>query len=111
MILASHSPHFRIWNLREKSFDKAESVTPRWHALLEISRGQAFCDASDITTGLDLLSKGFILAYQCHSPHQMNRVRKLLRKLGNGPAQNHPKVQNLKDLLYETYLCMDNNPL
>lgn len=97
--------------LAEKSLDKAESVTPRWHALLEISRGQAFCDAGDVTTGLDLISKGFILAYQCHSPHQMNRVRKLLRKLGNSPSRNHPKVQNLKDLLYETYLRMDNNTL
>jgi transcriptional regulator with XRE-family HTH domain len=97
--------------LAEKSLDKAESVTPRWHALLEISRGQAFCDASDITTGLDLVSKGFILAYQCHSPHQMNRVRKLLRKLGNSPSRNHPKVQNLKDLLYETYMRMDNDAL
>jgi transcriptional regulator with XRE-family HTH domain len=97
--------------LAEKSLDKAESVTPRWHALLEISRGQAFCDASDITTGLDLISKGFILAYQCHSPHQMNRVRKLSRKLGNSPSRNHPKVQNLKDLLYETYMRVDNDAL
>ncbi len=97
--------------LAEKSLDQAESVTPRWHALLEISRGQAFCDASDITTGLDLISKGFILAYQCHSPHQMNRVRKLLKKLGNSPSRNHPKVQNLKDLLYETYMRMDNDAI
>lgn len=97
--------------LAEKSLDRAESVTPRWQALLEISRGQAFCDVSDITTGLDLISKGFILAYQCHSPHQMNRVRKLLRKLGDGPSGNHPKVQNLKDLLYETYMRMDNDTL
>ncbi len=92
--------------LAEKSLDQAESVTPRWHALLEIS-----CDASDITTGLDLISKGFILAYQCHSPHQMNRVRKLLKKLGNSPSRNHPKVQNLKDLLYETYMRMDNDAI
>lgn len=97
--------------LAEKSLDKAESVTPRWHALLEISRGQACCDAGNITTGIDLISKGFILAYQCHSPHQMNRVRKLLRKLEKSPSRNHPQVQNLKDLLYETYLCMDNDAL
>lgn len=95
--------------LAETSLDKAESVTPRWHALLEISRGQACCDAGDITTGIDLISKGFILAYQCHSPHQMNRVRKLLRKLEKSPSRNHPKVQNLKDLLYETYLRIDND--
>lgn len=35
-------------------------------------------------------------------PHQMNQVRKLLRKLEKSPARNHPKVQNLNDLLYET---------
>jgi len=97
--------------LAETSLDKAESVTPRWHALLEISRGQACCDAGNITTGIDLISKGFILAYQCHSPHQMNRVRKLLRKLEQSPSRNHPKVHNLKDLLYETYLRMDNDAL
>ena len=97
--------------LAEKSLDKAESVTPRWQALLGISRGQAFCDAGDITTGLDLISKSFLLAYQCHSPHQMNRVRKLLRKLGNSPSRNHPGVQNLKDLLYETYMRIENEAL
>jgi len=97
--------------LAEKSLDKAESVTPRWQALLGISRGQAFCDAGDIMTGLDLISKGFLLAYQCHSPHQMNRVRKLLRKLGNSPSRNHPEAQNLQDLLYETYMRMDNDAL
>jgi hypothetical protein len=86
-------------------------VIPRWNALLEISRGQAFCDAGDITTGIDAASKGFVLAYQCRSPHQMNRVRKLLRKLENGPFRNHPRVQDLKNLLYETYMRMDNGIL
>lgn len=95
--------------LAEKSLNKAESVTPRWHALLEISRGQAFCDAGDITTAIDVISKGFIMAYQCHSPHQMNRVRKLLRKLENSPFRNHPRVQDLKNLLYETYMRLDNS--
>ena len=94
--------------LAEKSLNKAESVTPRWHALLEISRGQAFCDAGDITTAVDVVSKGFLMAYQCHSPHQMNRVRKLLMKLENSPFRNHPRVQDLKNLLYETYMRMDN---
>ncbi len=93
--------------LAEKSLCKAESITPRWQALLEISRGQAFCDAGDIATGMDLISKGFILARQCHSPHQMNRVRKLLRKQQQGPFRNHPRVQDLKDLLYETYVEND----
>jgi transcriptional regulator with XRE-family HTH domain len=98
-------------DLAEKSLNKAESVTPRWHALLEISRGQAFCDAGDITTAVDVVSKGFIMAYQCHSPHQMNRVRKLLRKMENSPFRNHPRVQDLKNLLYETYMRLDNSAM
>jgi hypothetical protein len=102
--------------LAEKSLTMADSVTPRWHALLEISRAQAFCDAGDITTGIELACKGFMMAYQCHSPRQMNRVRKLLRKLEKGPFQNHPRVHDLKNLLHETYLRMDSedspaNPL
>jgi transcriptional regulator with XRE-family HTH domain len=95
--------------LAEKSLDKAESVTPRWHALLEISRGQVFCDAGDIKTGIDVVSKGFIMAYQCHSLHQMNRVRKLLRNLENSLSRNHPKVQDLKNLLQETYMRLENS--
>ena len=94
--------------LAEKSLTTTNSITPRWHALLEISRAQTYCDAEDITTGIELACKGFTMAHQCHSPHQMNRVRKLLRKLEKGPFQNHPQVQNLKNLLYETYMNMDN---
>lgn len=94
--------------LAEKSLTMADSVTPRWHALLEISRAQAFCDAGDITTGIELACKGFMMAYQCHSPRQMNRVRKLLRKLEKGPFQNHPRVHDLKNLLYEIYMRMDS---
>lgn len=82
--------------LAEKSLNKAESLTPCWHARLAISRGQAFYDAGEITTAVDVVSKGFIMVYQCHSPHQMNRVRKLLRKLENGPSRNHPRAQDLK---------------
>jgi len=93
--------------LAEKSLATADSVTPRWHALLEISRAQAYCDAGDIAMGIELACKGFIMAYQCHSLHQMNRVRKLLRKLEKGSSRNHPRVQDLKNLLYETYLQMD----
>jgi transcriptional regulator with XRE-family HTH domain len=94
--------------LAEKSLTAADSVTPRWHALLEISRAQAFCDAGDIITGTDLACKGFIMAYQCHSPRQMNRVRKLLKKLEQGAFKDHPRVRDLKNLLYETYLRMDS---
>jgi transcriptional regulator with XRE-family HTH domain len=94
-------------DLAEKSLNAADSVTPRWQALLEISRAQTYCDAGDIATGIELACQGFIMAYQCRSPHQMNRVRKLLRKLEKGPFRNHPRVQDLQNLLYETYMRMD----
>ena len=97
--------------LAEKSLATADSVTPRWHALLEISKAQTYCDGGDVTTGIELACKGFIMAYQCRSPHQMNRVRKLLRKLENGPFRNHPRVQDLKNLLYETYMRMDSGTM
>ena len=93
--------------LAEKSLTSSDLVTPRWHALLEISRAQTSCDADDIVKGIELACKGFLMAYQCRSQHQMNRVRKLLRKLEKGPFRNHPRVQDLKDLLYETYMQMD----
>lgn len=95
--------------LAEKFLNNAEFVTPRWQALLEISRGQVFYDAGDITTAVDVVCKGFLTAYQCHSLHQMNRVRKLLRKMENSPFRNHPRVQDLKNLLYETYMRLDNS--
>lgn len=94
--------------LAEKSLITVDAATPRWQSLLEISRAQTYCDAGDIIIGIDLACKGFIAAYQCRSPHQMNRVRKLLRKLENGPFRSHPKVQDLKNLLYETYMRMDS---
>ncbi|MEO7019659.1 MAG: winged helix-turn-helix domain-containing protein [Ktedonobacteraceae bacterium] len=93
--------------LAEKSLSQAESVTPRWHALLEISRGQAFCDAGDIAIGIDLAIKGFTEAYQCRSPRQMNRVRKLLRKLENSQWRADRKVNDLRELIHENYLRMD----
>ncbi len=86
---------------------KRMTVTPRWHAVLDISRGQALCDTGDLTTGIELASRGFLLAYQCRSPRQMNRVRKLLKKLEAGPGRNEPAVLALKELLYETYLHLD----
>ncbi len=93
--------------LAEKSLNAADSVTPRWRALLEISKAQTYCDVGDIATSIELACKSFIIAYQCRSLHQMNRVRKLLRKLENGPFRNHPRVQDLKNLLYETYMHID----
>lgn len=81
-----------------------ENVTPRWHALLEISRSQAFCDAGDLENGIDLAQRGFKMAAQCASPRQMNRVRKLLRKLETGEHKSDKRVGDLKDLLYSHYL-------
>lgn len=95
--------------LAEQSLNQADSATLRWFALLEISRAQACCDAGDIATGIELACKGFIRAYQCGSQLQMNRVRKLLRMLENSPFRNHPKIADLKNLLYETYMSMDND--
>lgn len=92
--------------LAEKSL-RAEAVTPRWHALLDISKGQASCDAGDLRAGVELASRGFSLAYKCHSPRQMNRVRKLLKKLEEGPHKGEGKVAELRELVHETYLQMD----
>lgn len=93
--------------LAEQSLSRVEAVTPRWHALLAISRGQAFCDAGDITTGVDLAISGFLGAYQCRSPRQMNRVRKLLRKLEGGPWKDEQKIGELRDIVHELYLRID----
>ncbi len=93
--------------LAEHSLTTADVVTPRWHALLAISRAQTHCDAGDMAKGIELACTGFMMAYQCHSLHQMNRVRKLLRKLEQGPFQNYPRVQDLKNLLYETYMHLE----
>ena len=93
----------------EKSLGKVEHVTPRFHALLDISRGQAYCDAGDLDTGVELASRGFLLAYQCHSARQMNRLRKLVKKLESqdSPYKNERKVAQLKELVHETYAEMD----
>ncbi len=95
--------------LAEQSLTEANSVSPRWFALLEISRSQACCDAGDVTTGIELACKGFIKARQCRSQLQMNRVRKLLRKLENNSFRNHQKMSDLKNLLYETYVSVDDS--
>jgi len=87
----------------EKSL-QGENVTPRWHALLEISRSQAFCDAGDLEVGVTLAQSGFLMAKQCQSPRQMNRVRKLLRKLESGEHKEDKRVGELKELLYSHYL-------
>jgi DNA-binding XRE family transcriptional regulator len=86
----------------EKSL-AGEVVTPRWHALLEISRSQAFCDAGDLDVGIALAEHGFLMAAQCQSPRQMNRVRKLSRKLGQSEYATDRRVLRLRDLLYSHY--------
>jgi transcriptional regulator with XRE-family HTH domain len=91
----------------EKALEDGESVTPRFQALLSISRGQAYCDAGDLQTGIDLAIQGFLLANKCRSPRQMNRVRKLLRKLEDSPWKNEQKVKDLKEIVYETYANLD----
>ncbi len=93
--------------LAETSLDNTEGVTPRFHALVQISRGQALCDAGDLTSGVDVVMRGFLMAYRCHSPRQMNRVRKLLRKLESSSFKDYPQVAHLKEVVYETYLRMD----
>lgn len=92
--------------LAEKSL-AGQSVTPRWHALLEISRAQAFCDAGDIALGVDLAQRGFSMAAQCASPRQMNRVKKLLRKLEASEHRTEKRVGDLRELLYDFYLRED----
>ena len=94
-------------DLAEKSLDKIDSITPRWHALLEISRGQAYCDSGDLKTGIEIAKDGFLMAYRCQSPRQMNRVRKLLKKLENGPSKDHKSVAELKELVTDTYMQID----
>ena len=91
----------------EKALENAESVTPRFQALLSISRGQAYCDAGDLQTGIDLAIQGFLLANKCRSPRQMNRVLKLLRKLEDSPWKNEQRVKDLKEIVYEIYANMD----
>src|SRR5713101_6254462 len=93
------------FKLAEKTL-KVEAVTPRWHALLDISKGQALCDAGNLTAGIDLAIQGFLLAYKCQSPRQMNRVRKLLKKLEKGPQKSERQVGELREVIYETYLQM-----
>lgn len=87
----------------EKSL-AGQAVTPRWHALLEISRSQAFCDAGDLEVGIELAKRGFTMAAQCQSPRQMNRVKKLLRKLDGSEHKQDKRVGDLREMLHEYYL-------
>lgn len=95
-----------LLEMAEKSL-AGQSVTPRWRALLEISRSQAFCDAGDMAVGVDLAQRGFLMAVECRSPRQMNRVKKLLRKLEAGQHKDDKRVGDLRELLYDHYLRED----
>ena len=87
----------------EKSLQN-QIVTPRWRALLEISRAQAFCDAGDMTVGVELAMHGLLMAQSVNSPRQMNRVKKLARKLESSGYKDDRHVRDLKELIHEVYL-------
>jgi len=87
-------------DLAEKSLTN-QIVTPRWYALLKISKAQALCDAGDLENGIELAENGFKMAHACQSPRQMNRVRKLARKLESNGYREDRHVKDLKELLYE----------
>jgi transcriptional regulator with XRE-family HTH domain len=96
----------RYLELAEQSLH-TEAVPPRWYALLDISKAQAYCDLDNMQDGITLASRGFLRAYQCHSLRQMHRVRKLLRKLESGLHQGDRLVKELHELLYETYAKLE----
>lgn len=85
--------------LAEKSLD-GQFVPPRWHALLKISKAQAFCDAGDLAIGIDLAERGLLMAQACASPRQANRVRKLWKKLKEIYGEDK-RVKGLGDMLYD----------
>ena len=93
-------------DLAEQTLQR-DSVPARWYAMLDISKGQAYCDAGDLSTGITLARQGFLQAYQYRSLRQMNRVRKLVRKLEISGISKDRNVIELKDVLHETYMHMD----
>ena len=96
----------RYLYLAEQSLH-TEVIPPRWYALLDISKGQAYCDIGDLQNGIALASQGFLRAYQCHSLRQMHRVRKLLKKLEASAQQGDKLVKELREMLYETYAKLE----
>ncbi len=76
---------------------------PRWRAVLTISKAQALCDAGELDTGVQLAIQGLLLAHDCQSPRQMNRVRKLLRKLETQAARREPALEPLCELIHDIY--------
>jgi tetratricopeptide (TPR) repeat protein len=76
---------------------------PRWHAALTISKAQALCDAGELAEGVQLAIQGLLLAHSCQSPRQMNRVRKLLRKLEASPVAAEPALEPLREVIHDVY--------
>jgi tetratricopeptide (TPR) repeat protein len=76
---------------------------PRWHAVLTISKAQALCDAGELDAGVQLAIQGLLVAHACQSPRQMNRVRKLLRKLEASDIASSPALAPLRDIIYDIY--------
>src|SRR5262249_1714814 len=79
------------------------SNVPRWHAVLTISKAQALCDAGELETGVELAIRGMTLAHNCQSPRQMNRVRKLMRKLEASSLPTALALRPLRELVHDIY--------
>lgn len=52
---------------------------------------------------MQLAIQGLLLAHSCQSPRQMNRVRKLLRKLEASPAAAEPALAPLREVIHDVY--------
>lgn len=83
---------------------------PRWRALLTISKAQALCDAGELEEGVHLAIDGITLAHSCYSPRQMNRVRKLMRKLDSSQYHADPSLTSLREIIKDVYTG-NHNPL
>ena len=83
---------------------------PRWRTVLMISTAQALCDAGELEQGADLATQGLLMAHSCESPRQMNRVRKLVKRLDESKEADAPALQPLRELVREIYVG-DRSPL
>jgi tetratricopeptide (TPR) repeat protein len=82
---------------------QARPSLPRWQGLLTISKAQALCDVGEIDTGVQLAIRGLTMAHACQSPRQMNRVRKLMRKLEASPYAPAPTLAPLREIIHDIY--------
>lgn len=76
---------------------------PRWRAALTISQAQALCDAGELEEGVQLAIRGMTLAHSCQSPRQMNRVRKLMRKMQESEYAQAAALAPLRDVVHDIY--------